>query len=241
MEANFREPDKREIEQFKNDYCRNDYDRRRIIDDFDVTIESWEDVIFNKNKKSYATGEKIISDSFVIFKVRGKINNIEFTPVFSESTARKMIHNTQLTLPKKVTVFQSLNQSNNTTYTASITRNTNSPCNPEVKEFIELIILSRYLMTRNIEDPKPMNGVFKELYDNCISDPSQTIQPFNIKKVNTALEKYFQKDTEFRNLDDFISTLNKGNIPAGKKLKTFDFGIIRDKLKARYENIKIYF
>lgn len=116
--------------------------------------------------------------------------------------------------------------------------------NKEAKQIIILIQYARVMMTLNIDYPKPMNGVFKSIYDKYVTliNTDQEVEASDIKSINTAIKNFINKNHEkisYTSIQDFIECLKK-EYPY-KTLKSYKFDDIRKKMKLRYPNEIIVF
>ena len=94
-----------EIAIFKKEYCKNGEDRISIGKDFEVDVESFEELLPGKIVSSYATGNRDIENSFIMFRVCDVIKDIQYFPVFSETIGRKMLKSWNKPVPKKRSIF----------------------------------------------------------------------------------------------------------------------------------------
>lgn len=90
-----------EIAIFKKEYCKNGEARISIGKDFEVDVESFEGLLPGKIVSSYATGNRDIENSFIMFRVCDVIKDIQYFPVFSETVGRKMLKSWNKPVPKK--------------------------------------------------------------------------------------------------------------------------------------------
>lgn len=94
-----------EIAIFKKEYCKNGEARISIGKDFEVDVESFEELLPGKIVSSYATGNRDIENSFIMFRVCNVIKDIQYFPVFSETVGRKMLKSWNKPVPKKRSIF----------------------------------------------------------------------------------------------------------------------------------------
>ena len=90
-----------EIAIFKKEYCKNGEARISIGKDFEVDVESFEELLPGKIVSSYATGNRDIENSFIMFRVCDVIKDIQYFPVFSETIGRKMLKSWNKPVPRK--------------------------------------------------------------------------------------------------------------------------------------------
>lgn len=96
-----------EIAIFKKEYCKNGEARISIGKDFEVDVESFEELLPEKIVSSYATGNRDIENSFIMFRVCDVIKDIQYFPVFSETVGRKMLKSWNKPVPKKKSINRS--------------------------------------------------------------------------------------------------------------------------------------
>ena len=65
-----------EIAIFKKEYCKNGEATISIGKDFEVDVESFEELLPGKIVSSYATGNRDIENSFIMFRVCDIIKDI---------------------------------------------------------------------------------------------------------------------------------------------------------------------
>lgn len=234
-----------QIMKFKKKYCLNDESRQKMLEDFDIEVESFEDLLPNKTVQSYATGSREINKSFIMLKAYDKTSTIVYYPVFSESLGRQLINQGNLKLPNKMSIFKSIsergdkstNEKINTQHSENKTKR-----KEENKKMLQLIIAARHMMILHIKDPKPMVSPFRDIYRKLENHPYYDVFASDIKSINTAIGNFLKKDINtknenFENLQQFITYLKNQNIA----LKDLNFKILSDKMKAKYPNEKILF
>ncbi|MCM1368655.1 MAG: hypothetical protein NC184_07610 [Roseburia sp.] len=228
---------------FKMNYCGNAENRKQMLIDFNVSVASFEELLVGHSINSYATGERKIENNFMILNVIDSINNKTYQPVFSETVARVMFRNTDIEIPRKMTVYSNSNHHADH-YNGRATRQIphESRRTSANAQLISLIELSRALMLFKVDNPKPMDGVFKKIYDDLNKYPGSDPFPYKIKSINTALGKYIESHgttNGFHHLNDFIDYI-QGTCKT-KKINRFDFEILRAMFSAEYPSEKIYF
>lgn len=230
-----------EISSFKNKYCKNDLSRSMIMKDFRVRIESFEELGIGKKVKSYATGCRDIENSFMIFKVIDEDSEITFYPVFSESIGRKMVRNTDIVIPPKLSIFlgESTKSQNSVYKNSKLVKKDKG--NIELRRLIAFV---RSLMILHIDEPKSMDGIFKEIYDALEHEPSLKVKKQQIKSVNTALGNFIKKEVNTKNenfkvLQDYIDHLKYKK--EEKRLKNVDFSSLVELMQINYPEEQIYF
>lgn len=230
----------KEIDEFKKQYCKNDQARISMIDECEVEVESFEDLLPQKQIISYATGERSITDSFIMFHVCK--NDVEYFPVFSESTARKMLNAWHMSIPPKRSIFIEETPSSTSTTGKTVHRGTTTV---ESTQMRTLILFSYSLMTLHVASPDPMDGIFKEFYIKYEMHPGYTPFASEIKKINSALRNFFQRNgynhshENFQHLQEYIQYLHShiGN----KRLRQTDFQSLRDIMHTSYPDVQAYF
>lgn len=80
-----------EIAIFKKEYCKNGEARISIGKDFEVDVESFEELLPRKIVSSYATGNRDIENSFIMFRVCDVIKDIQYFPVFQRQLEGKCL------------------------------------------------------------------------------------------------------------------------------------------------------
>lgn len=235
-----REASEQEIEKFKIRYCRNDETRKSIGIDFDVKIESFEELLPGKIVRSYATGNRNIENSFILFNVCDNENGIQYFPVFSESVGRRMLNAWNIPVPKKRSVFVHENNSAGAANNRTLRESRNNSENLELRN---LILFTRSLMILHIDNPKPMYGALKDVYEKMELHPYWKVLGKEIKSVNTSLKNYLKESNDnkenFQNLQEYIQYL-QGNI-RGKGLRNTNFDKLREIMKKEYPGEEIYF
>ena len=158
-----------EIAIFKKEYCKNGEARISIGKDFEVDVESFEELLPGKIVSSYATGNRDIENSFIMFRVCDVIKDIQYFPVFSETVGRKMLKSWNKPVPKKRSIF--IEDNNGVGRGNGGTGNGNKN-NVENSKLRSLILFARSLMILHINDPQPMNAtVYKgNIIKNLIMD-----------------------------------------------------------------------
>lgn len=231
-----------EISAFKEMYCKNEDARDRIARDFEVEVESFEELLPGKTINSYATGNRAIENAFIMFSVIDRRREIQYFPVFSETVGRNMIKKWGKPMPQKRSIFVE-----ETTSVArhedgkSKTKGINDTSNGKLRR---LIIFARSLMTLHIENPQPMNGPLKSIYTKLEENPREKIRKTQIKAVNTCIGNFLKKNINtsnenFGNIQEYIFYLqSRTNM---KRLKDVDFDLLRDIMKAEYPGEEIYF
>lgn len=233
----------KDIKLFKRTYCCTFQNRKEILSKFEVSVDSFEELLYGQYINSYATGERKIRNSFMILKVIDQKNEKIYYPVFSEKVAREMLNGSNVIIPRKITIF-----SNKTNYDDNIDKVINNKISAENnrsnsnRALLYLIELSRAYMLLNVENPSPMNGMFKQIYGELIKYPNTDPYTYKIKSVNTALGNYIKahsKEKGFHHLDDFIKYLK--NLQGCKRLKNISLEILRAKMTKDYPHEVLYF
>lgn len=230
-----------EEEIFKQEYCKSEANRKKMLTDFEVKVETFEELLPGKKIVSFATGNRDIENSFIMFEVKDSRNNRVWHPVFSETVGRQIIKKTSLELPSKITIFSGETEKGKSKGKSSVSKTKREADN---QEMLSLIELARSLMVLHFEKIEPMKGVFKSIYEKLERNPSDNVLESNIKSLNTAIKNYLDKpvnlnNEKFTNLNEYISFL-KDNY-SNKKLKKFNFEILKTKMKEKYPDEEIVF
>lgn len=237
------EATRKQIELFKELYCKGKERRLTIYRDFEVEIESYEELLPGNTIRSYATGNREIDGSFIIFRVIDTTNDIVYYPVFSVGVGRELANQGGLKLPSKITVFK--NDGNgangggvNRGDTKSIKRKDDN------KEMLQLIQFARSMMILHVNEPRPMGEPFKGIYDKLEACPRYEVFESDIKSVNSAISHFLNGSTNKRNenflsLQDYIAFLQE-KYPT-QNLRNYDFQILRNKMIERYPDEIVVF
>lgn len=230
-----------EIAIFKEEYCKNEEARISIGKDFEVDVESFEELLPGKIVSSYATGNRDIENSFIMFRVCDTIKDIQYFPVFSETVGRKMLKSWNKPVPKKRSIFI---EDNNDAGGGNGGTGSGNKNNAENSKLRSLILLARSLMILHIKDPQPMNGMLKELYEKLESHPYWNVRNYEIKAVNTAIGNFLRKEINvqnenFQNLQDYILYLQT-NV-TGRRLRNTNFDTLRNIMRTEYPTEQVYF
>ena len=232
------EANKIQYEQFKEDYCKNDADRFRMNQAFEVNLELFWELLPTQEVNSFATGTRKITGSFIIFKVYDVNNDIEYYPVFSETVGRKMLNTWNMPVPEKKSIFLDIGNGGNHNGGGNGGGNGRAD-NPDNKRLRKLILFSYALMTFDFKNPKPMYGVFKQIYDALDANHYRDVNNSEIKSINTILGRHLAKNPKYTNLQDFISEIQQ---EAGdRRLRNPDFDSLRDRMRTAYPAEQIYF
>lgn len=231
-----------EIELFKVNYCKNEQARISMKYVFNVQVESFETLLPQKQIHSYATGERHITDSFIMFHVYD--NTVEYFPVFSESTGRTMLNAWGMAVPPKRSIFIEDN-SVHTGKFKEVGVNRKPQATVSNIQMKTLILFSYSLMILHTDSPTPMGSIFRTLYQRFEQKP--TFKPFasEIGKVNSALRNFLQNSPRntahenFQTLQDYIEYLHSHF--GEKKLRNTDFQQLRDIMKAERPEVQLYF
>lgn len=231
---------KAQADIFRKTYCLSSKDRSNIINNFDVDIESFEELLPGNTIRSYATGNRAIEKGFLIFKATDRTNDITYYPVFSESVGRQLAKEWGLNLPPKMTVLvgeckESCGGGKTGKYEKRKYDN---------QKMILLIQFARSMMILHVADPYPMKDPFKSIYNKLQTHPNYDVFESDIKSVNTAIKNFLhsktnKKNDNFTNLQQFISFLNT-KYP-NHKCKDHEFQALRDKMRNKYPDEEIVF
>ena len=238
-----REANINEINIFKENYCRSEESRNKIMTEFTTVIDSFEEAIPWQEINSWATGNKKIGGSFIIFKVIDEEKQIFYNPVFSETVGKAMLksENRIGELPDKINIFGAETNNGavgNRTDGSQIRTNSNN------RNLRILIMYIRTMMLLGVPNPKPMTGWFRELYEKLSKNPNLDVYESEIKSVNTALRKHLMKETiTFNHLDEFLEYLANelNNRGVNKNLRTRSFQALREKFSSKYPDEELFF
>lgn len=230
-----------QIKEFKEQYCTSSDNRFRIKDHFNVEIVSYEELLPGNTIRSYATGNREIDGSFIMFKVTDTYNDIIYYPVFSESVGRELVNRWEIQLPSKMTVFTNGGNGGENIHGAGghgIHRNEDN------YEMLHLIQFARSMMILHVREPRPMGEPFKGIYNKLESHPQYTVWECDIKRVNTAIRNFLDGPTntnkeKFTNLQQYIDYLER-RYP-DLHLRNFNFDTLRLKMLERYPEETIVF
>ena len=209
--------------------------------DFEVDVESFEELLPGKIVSSYATGNRDIENSFIMFRVCNVIKDIQYFPVFSETVGRKMLKSWNKPVPKKRSIF--IEDNNGVGRGNGGTGNGNKN-NVENSKLRSLILFARSLMILHINDPQPMNGMLKEIYEKLELHPYWNVRNYEVKAVNTAIGSFLRKDINvqnenFQNLHDYILYLQT-NV-TGRRIRNTNFDTLRNIMRTEYPAEQVYF
>lgn len=233
---------KKEVENFKEQYCGSVQDRNTIADNFQVSVMSFEELLPDKCILSYAYGNKRITKAFLVFKVYDKETNKVYYPVFSESVSKKLINNWNLEIPEKMRLFVTkLSAYSTPRYSVSV--KTRGKGKDPVKELKSLIIYTRSMTLFHITEPPPIHRSLKKVYDLIMQDPKYNIKPGEIKAVNDVIENYIKSPLnrstdDFSNLNQYIEAINKRY--RGRFID-HEFEELRQIFKQAYPESALYF
>lgn len=230
-----------QIELFKQQYCISEDRRLAIRDDFNVMIESYEELLPGNTIRSYANGNREINNAFIIFKVWDIENDIIYYPVFSESVGRQMVRAWNLQLPRKMSVFvdgENGNGGNHVVGRDYIQRNEDN------RNMLQLIQFARSMMILHVNNPSPMKDPFKSIYEKFETHPRYAVFAKDIKSINTAISNFLQSTTNtenenFENLQQYIVYLQE-TYP-NRNLRNYNFEILRNRIMQDYPNENIVF
>lgn len=166
---------------------------------------------------------------------------IQYFPVFSETVGRKMLKSWNKPVPKKRSIF--IEDNNGVGRGNGGTGNGNKK-NVENSKLRSLILFARSLMILHINDPQPMNGMLKEIYEKLELHPYWNVRNYEVKAVNTAIGSFFRKDINvqnenFQNLHDYILYLQT-NV-TGRRLRNTNFDTLRNIMRTEYPAEQVYF
>lgn len=235
----FYKPNIHQKNAFMAQYCQNDRARDTIVDTFEISIESYEQLLPGQVVLSYGTGNREIHTAFVIFNVDDIENKIRYQPVFSEKIGRRLAKKAGLKLPRKISVLSSTGTSH-----GSGTNGTSIPRSEDNHQLLLLIRFARAMMLLHEKEPKPMYDPFRRIYKYLDSHPRCKVFPKEIKAINTAIQGHLhshenRQNERFNNLQDFIAYLHENYPNSHFKKATFD--VLRNIFLDHYPNETLYF
>lgn len=228
-----------QVSEFRKKYCCNPASRLQIANDFDVYVESFEELLPGNTVKSYATGSRDIDGAFVVFRVEDVVNDVIYYPVFSESVGRGLTRNWNLTLPSKMTIFTA---TNNHAGGGNGEENPGSKRKAANRQMLYLIQFVRSMMILHVDEPKPMSDPFKRIYDKLYSHPNYDVFVDDIKRVNSATHNFLNKNINtrnenFRNLQGYIYYVQE-RYP-NMNLRDCNFEMFRNRLAEAYPDEEV--
>ena len=233
---------KNEIDRFKKEFCYNEKRRIEMSNYFSIEMDSFEELLPGKEIHSYAYGNRRITTSFIIFKVTDEINNIVYNPVFSESVGRKLAKVWDIPVKSKMNLFADENRHDNAA-DFSNSAGVNKKGNEDNRNLRRLIILSRSMILLHIIEPRPMDKVFKEIYNKLESNKGWGVYASEIKSINTAISSYInskrnKENENFSNINDYITYIESN---FNKRLIHFDFSNLRRIFRNNYPDADLFF
>ena len=233
----FKEANEKQVNNFKKIYCKSEKKRLSLIKnkDFKITPLIFSEALPNHPVYSYASGNRAITKSYILFLVEDTKNQINYFPIFSENIGRKILNNLGEDYPEKISFYNILNGNNNSKSKTTLKTN-KSTLKPEILEFKKLILLSCFFMNKNTKDLIPY-GVFRNLLLGI--NKNYKLKAQNIKSVNTGLKHFISKNkldpNEFKEFTKFLVECNNTDI------KKVNFEDLRKIFKEKYLNEKIFF
>ena len=237
----FREPSARELDNFRIRFCQSERTRDTLVDNFTVSVESYEQLLPDQVVFSYATGSREIHTEFVIFNIDDDTNQVRYQPVFGEQIARKIAKKAGLKLPRKMSVLYTPSGSNGN---GGGSTGTTAPRKEDNRQLLLLIEFSRSLIILHQREVKPMYDPFKRIYEKLEAHPRYTVFPSEIKAINTAIRKYLNGRTNsenerFKNLQDYVAFLHEHYPEVHFKAATFN--VLKSVFQQNYPGEKLYF
>ena len=159
----FKEANEKQVNNFKRIYCKSEKKRLSLIknEDFKITPLIFSEALPNHPICSYASGNRAITKSYILFLVEDTKNKINYFPIFSENIGRKILNNLGEDCPRKISFYNILNGNNNSKSKTTSKAN-KSILKPEILEFEKLILLSCFFMNKDTKDLIPY-GAFRNL------------------------------------------------------------------------------
>ncbi len=227
------EADRKDIWMFKERYCRNRDARRKMLHEFQVTLEEREELIPGKKVISYALDERYIENELDIFKVVDPLEHKIYYPLFSKEKMLEITEFTGTEIPAVRSIF--------------IHRDTErmewrKACYDNL-QLRRMILYIRSLMILHIDKPKPMGGAMKSIFEKMSLHPNWEVRASEIKSINTALGSYLKKDVNvqnehFSNLQEYIVYVREYT---GGNVKETDFRGLKHIFQQKYTDEQIYF
>lgn len=236
------EANEAQINWFRHQYCKSGDKRLKMNEDFEVKVLSYEELLPGNIVRSYASGNKEICGAFIVFEVSDLEREIIYYPVFSESVGRELIRAWDMKLPSKMTVF--IDDGNGGGGGHRDTGERDEQKKKDNRKMLLLILLARSMMILHVKEPEPMRDPFKRIYNKLLEHKKYNVFESDIKIVNSAIQSFLKKpinlDNEnFVNLQDYIRYLQ--NQYPNRKLRKFDFDVLRNKMKEAYPDENIVF
>lgn len=203
---------------FKN-YCQNAKDRLRILDDFKVELESYEDLPVGHSVYGAAVHGRPLWETIILFKVIDRKNKICYHPAFSEATGKIFARTADIKLPKKMTVLNDI---------SSLALSKFHPANYSLLCLLEW---SRWLILMTRRSPVPMPYGFWTIYNILLKCPEADIDIDVISFVNDAINDFLEKSKYYlkcSNLQDYIEYMRISHRLLD--FKNSDFSILRERL-----------
>lgn len=231
-----------DVWRFKEQYCRNWEARKKMLHDFDVSLEEREELIPGKRVISYALDEKYIENEMAVFKVTDSVQQKIFYPIFSKEKMMEIVEFTGMEIPaiRSIYVHRDV-ESRPKVYEEAIERENTVYDN---LQFRKMILYIRSLMILHIDKPRPMEGAMKSIFEKMTLHPNWRVRASEIKSINTALCSHLRKDVNIRNenysnLQEYIAYVKTNS--DGKILKETDFSGLKRILREKYFDEQIYF
>ena len=234
----FKKANKEQVKNFKKNYCKSEKKRLNLVKnkDFKITPLIFSDALPNHPVYSYASGNRLITKSYVLFLVEDTKNNVNYFPIFSENIGRKILNNLGEDCPRKISFYNILNRNNNSK-NKTISKINKNTLKPEVFEFEKLILLSCFFMNKDTEDFIIPYGAFRNLLLKINKD--YVLKAQDIKSVNTGLKNFIsKKELSSDRFKEFIKFLVEDD---NADIKKVNFEDLRKIFKEKYSNEKIFF
>ena len=234
----FKKANKEQVKNFKKNYCKSEKKRLNLVKnkDFKITPLIFSDALPNHPVYSYASGNRLITKSYVLFLVEDTKNNVNYFPIFSENIGRKILNNLGEDCPREISFYNILNRNNNSK-NKTISKINKNTLKPEVFEFEKLILLSCFFMNKDTEDFIIPYGAFRNLLLKINKD--YVLKAQDIKSVNTGLKNFIsKKELSSDSFKEFIKFLVEDD---NADIKKVNFEDLRKIFKEKYSNEKIFF
>ncbi len=220
--------------RFQHDYCCNEAAIAKIIKNFKVEVEAYEELppwhcVYNADGS-----DVLLKDTVIMLKVSDLGNRVVYYPVFPESVGKKMLANWHIALPPKITVFADIRVETGADVAVHV----------DNQSLRRLIAFSRLFTMVPNRSHAPMPYGFNNLYAQLYQVPEMGVAPETVRMINEILGDFINASGRERyiycdNLQDFIDYLK-----SRYKLLVFqnsDFTNLREMMRYHYPDEKIYF
>lgn len=219
---------------FFKKYCQNERNRLKILDDFKVELESYEDLPLGHSVYGAAVHGRLLWETIILFKVVDTKNKICYHPAFSESMGKNFARSAGIELPKKMTAL-------NETEALCFQEKNFHPVNYSLLCLLEW---SRWLILMTHKAPTPMPYGFWSIYTLLLTCPNDDVDIDIIRFINNTLKRFLHSNSEdiylkCQNLQDYIAYIKKNH--GLLNFKNSDFSLLRERLLNKDSKERIYF